>query len=103
MIVWGGGTATGNVADGGIYDPGSNTGTPLGAPSGFVARAEHTAIWTGTEMIIWGGEAAGGNRADGAAFTPKAPALACCRQARRLGCALRQADVSQTGQLYVLK
>jgi hypothetical protein len=35
-------------ADGGVWRPISHVSAPL-------ARAEHTAVWTGTEMLIWGG------------------------------------------------
>jgi N-acetylneuraminic acid mutarotase len=58
MIVWGGsyfdGTNTNYLNNGSRYNPSSNTwaGLPAGAPS---ARANHTAVWTGTEMIVWGG------------------------------------------------
>lgn len=58
MIIWGGGTFSyGNINTntGGRYNLTTDTWLPLstqGAPS---ARANHTAVWTGTEMIIWGG------------------------------------------------
>ena len=58
MIVWGGyngGDGTFTLNDGGRYLPAINSWTPLstaGAPGG---RAEHTAVWTGSEMIVWGG------------------------------------------------
>ena len=58
LIIWGGcsGLVCSAVVDtGGRYDPASDgwTATTLdGAP---VARAEHSAIWTGDAMIVWGG------------------------------------------------
>ena len=57
MIVWGGQTdpAGSFINSGGIYDPNLDQWTAstslINAP---LARADHTAIWTGTEMIIWG-------------------------------------------------
>ena len=58
-IVWGGQLAGGAGSPpptntGGRYTPGGGwTATPTtDAPA---ARAEHTAVWTGTEMIVWGG------------------------------------------------
>ena len=58
MIVWGGyngGTGAFTLNDGGRYLPAANSWTPVsttGAPGG---RADHTAVWTGSEMIVWGG------------------------------------------------
>ncbi|HEY7159851.1 MAG TPA: hypothetical protein VH815_01265, partial [Acidobacteriota bacterium] len=57
MIVWGGQTTPAGsfINSGGIYDPNLDQWTAstslINAP---VARADHTAIWTGSEMIIWG-------------------------------------------------
>jgi N-acetylneuraminic acid mutarotase len=54
MIVWGG-WGSGNLNDGGVYDPVANAWTlttTTGAPLG---RYFHTAVWTGTRMIVWGG------------------------------------------------
>jgi hypothetical protein len=62
MIVWGGGGGNGSSLNtGGRYDPeadtwGETTSTGQDAPE---ARANHEAVWTGTEMIVWGG--GGGN------------------------------------------
>ncbi len=57
MIIWGGEEPAGNyLNDGGRYHPADNswtTVTTIGAPA--VARYEHTAVWTGSEMIVWGG------------------------------------------------
>jgi N-acetylneuraminic acid mutarotase len=55
MIVWGGENVAGPVANGGIYDPGTNSWTPMSEVNAPSARSEHTGVWTGSEMIIWGG------------------------------------------------
>jgi N-acetylneuraminic acid mutarotase len=61
MIVWGGEQFKGSLeankvlADGGVYDPETDTWTKTstsGAPS---PRGGHSAVWTGSEMIVWGG------------------------------------------------
>jgi hypothetical protein len=55
MIVWGGLDESGFYADGGIYDPATDTWSRLshiGAPQ---ARHDHRAVWTGQRMIVWGG------------------------------------------------
>jgi hypothetical protein len=57
MIVWGGYDDTNPLNTGGSYNRVTDTWTPGGIPTNNapVARGEHTAVWTGTEMIIWGG------------------------------------------------
>ena len=73
MIVWGGTDITQGtgLADGGRYDPVTDTWTALsstGAPQG---RFGHSAVWTGTEMIVWGGGVASTSSLDdGARFDP---------------------------------
>src|SRR5439155_13216436 len=57
MIVWGGfdSAALQYVNSGGRYNPENDTSVPTpvsGAPSG---RAQHTAVWTGSQMVVWGG------------------------------------------------
>ena len=59
MIVWGGfscvACANAQLDTGARYNPVSDTWTPtatVGAPS---ARANHTAVWSGSKMIVWGG------------------------------------------------
>ncbi|MCR4315788.1 MAG: hypothetical protein NUW37_05480 [Planctomycetes bacterium] len=57
VIVFGG-AAFGSeelLADGGVYDIESDAWAPLQGPSRGGARANHTAVWTGTEMIVYGG------------------------------------------------
>ena len=76
MVVWGGAgqAAFSYFSDGGRYtfdsgnpsDPGSWTRvTDAGAPYG---RAEHTAVWTGSEMIVWGGADSWGTWNDGGRY-----------------------------------
>ena len=57
MIVWGGGTNAPVLATntGGRYDPALDTWAPTSTVNAPVARQDHTAVWTGTEMIVWGG------------------------------------------------
>jgi N-acetylneuraminic acid mutarotase len=62
MIVWGGRQANfvrgSELETGGRYDPASDTWAPTSTgPNLPQARADHTAVWTGTEMIVWGGAA----------------------------------------------
>lgn len=60
MIVWGGCTegngCTRELADGGIYDPASDTWRLIpsgaGAPS---QRSHHSGVWDGQHFIVWGG------------------------------------------------
>gem|GEM_PF-4852694 len=58
MIVWGGrigdGSSTITFADGGRYDPATDTWSALPAAP-IESRYLHTAVWTGTKMIVWGG------------------------------------------------
>jgi N-acetylneuraminic acid mutarotase len=59
MIVWGGYIKEGHqntfLATGGGYVPSQDRWTQISTNSVPVARAGHTAIWTGTEMLVWGG------------------------------------------------
>jgi hypothetical protein len=62
----------GLLNNGGIFDPTTNTWSPIsttGAPS---RRFLHSAVWTGSKMIVWGGTdaTAGTNLANGAAYDP---------------------------------
>ncbi|NNC78179.1 MAG: hypothetical protein HKN77_09475 [Woeseiaceae bacterium] len=60
MIVWGGyactGCANGQLATGGRYDPATDSWAPVSLLNAPDARANHTAVWTGSHMIVWGGE-----------------------------------------------
>jgi hypothetical protein len=57
MIVWGGCHVGSKecLNTGGRYNPASDTWVPTSTGAGPLARASHSAVWTGTEMIIWGG------------------------------------------------
>jgi hypothetical protein len=57
MIVWGG-VVNGStfLRTGGRYDASSDTWVATTANGVPEARAEHTAVWTGSEMIVWGGQ-----------------------------------------------
>lgn len=58
--------------DGGFYDPKGDKWTIPTAKSPLAARAQHTAVWTGTEVIIWGGvDADRKGLSDGARYNPK--------------------------------
>lgn len=61
MIVFGGvEPMTGALDDGGLYDVGGDTWTPL--PSGGPSkRFNHSAVYTGQEMLVWGGNDGMGN------------------------------------------
>jgi N-acetylneuraminic acid mutarotase len=60
MVVWGGngrdaGGIGSNLATGGVYEPSTDTWSPVsqaGAPQG---RVFHAALWTGDRMIVYGG------------------------------------------------
>jgi hypothetical protein len=72
MLVWGGVDAGTYRNDGGIYDPGTDTWTASGITTSNAptARADHTAIWTGTHMIIWGGHDGTSAFHDGKKYDP---------------------------------
>ena len=59
LIIWGGNIPDGTLwSNGGIYDPVSDSWTPIAAPNpllNILARQEASAIWTGTQLIVWGG------------------------------------------------
>jgi N-acetylneuraminic acid mutarotase len=58
MIVWGGyffDVGRHWVDTGGRYNPGADTWIATSTTNAPTARADHTAVWTGSEMIVWGG------------------------------------------------
>ena len=59
MIVWGGspdGSGYSALDSGGRYDPETESWVATSSGGGGPApRADHTAVWTGSEMIVWGG------------------------------------------------
>ena len=73
MIVWGGEDGGPYVLfnTGGRYSPSTDSWaatTTVNAPS---PRAEHTAVWTGTEMVVWGGtNFSGSNFNTGGRYNP---------------------------------
>jgi N-acetylneuraminic acid mutarotase len=40
---------------GAIYDPASDTWTPMSTIGAPIGRQSHSALWTGSRMLIWGG------------------------------------------------
>ncbi len=74
MIVWGGTRrstfASTFYADGGRYDPATDSWTALPTTSAPARRARHTAVWTGSQMIVWGGVNDTTNYADGGCYKP---------------------------------
>ncbi len=59
MIVWGGyynESGWHYLNDGGRYNPATDTWMPISTVDAPIARAFHSAVWTGSEMIVWGGE-----------------------------------------------
>jgi len=72
MIVWGGVGPEGDpsLGDGARYDPITDRWQPVNTTNAPSPRAEHTALWTGSEMIVWGGWRTGGPRGDGARYNP---------------------------------
>jgi hypothetical protein len=66
MIVWGGYNGASSLGDGGIYDPVTDTWTPLGATTR--TRRLPVGVWTGRELIAWGGDGRGGTTGDGARY-----------------------------------
>ena len=59
MIVWGGVFFDGSnyhyLNTGGRYNPTTDSWTATSSTNAPSDRADHTAVWTGSEMIVWGG------------------------------------------------
>lgn len=73
MIVWGGVDASGSpLASGARYDPVANAWRPITSIGAPVARARHTAVWTGSETLVWGGTGATSDLSTGARYDPVA-------------------------------
>src|SRR5262245_5056163 len=75
MIVWGGtdfGLNPTSFATGGLYDPQTDSWTPVGSPGAPAARQEHTAVWTGSRMIVWAGRDGSTYFDTGASYDPAA-------------------------------
>jgi N-acetylneuraminic acid mutarotase len=72
MIVWGGGTPSGELNDGAMYDPATNTWTPMASKGAPAARMLAVAVWTGSKMIVYGGLQGSTALGDGYAYDPVA-------------------------------
>jgi N-acetylneuraminic acid mutarotase len=70
MIVWGGRNGGTFFGDGALYDPSTDTWTPLPSTGSPTARSGHGALWSGTEMLIFIGEDGSGALSSGAAYDP---------------------------------
>src|SRR5262249_9661974 len=70
MVVWGGLTAGGPTASGGIYDPVKRTWVPTSLANAPPPSYDASAVWTGSGMIVWGGHDDGGPLATGGIFDP---------------------------------
>jgi len=74
MIIWGGYFFNGISYDfnnGGRYNPATDTWTATTTTNAPAARADHTAVWTGSEMIVWGGgDISGANLNNGGRYNP---------------------------------
>lgn len=68
ILIWGGQDASGQLNTGASWDPAASSWSAL--PTGPAARAEHTAVSTGTRMIIWGGRNGATHLSSGAIYTP---------------------------------
>lgn len=58
VIMWGGQNSPSFatvVGDGAIYNPQTNTWTPITSTNAPIGRSRNVAVWTGSEMIIHGG------------------------------------------------
>ena len=71
MIVWGGANATSVFGDGALYNPASDTWTPVATNNAPSPRANASVVWTGTEMIIWGGAVGTNAFTGGARYNPQ--------------------------------
>ncbi|MGH7327434.1 MAG: Kelch repeat-containing protein, partial [Polyangiaceae bacterium] len=56
FIVWGGSAANGNVGynDGGMYDPTTDTWTPMSTANAPPAGNPSVMVWTGKRVLVWG-------------------------------------------------
>ena len=71
MIVWGGFNfdSQSYLNSGGLYDPVTGNWTPTQTTNAPAGRANHTAVWTGSDMIVWGASLNTGGKYDPAANT----------------------------------
>lgn len=57
MIIWGGDGPGWPLGDGALYDPTTNTWSPMTSDGGPGGRVGHTMVWTGSSLVVWGGSA----------------------------------------------
>ncbi len=66
MMLWGGTIyvpfSLVPTATGGVYDPAADSWIPTSLVNAPMARATHSAVWTGVMMIVWGGGTSTGGR-----------------------------------------
>lgn len=55
FLVWGG-FDNNSVGTGGLYNPDTNTWTPIETIGAPTPRFAHVAAWTGSKYLVWGGE-----------------------------------------------
>lgn len=55
LFVWGGKDTTGDLADGALYDPSTDTWTMLPTTNAPSARIDAVALTIGTRVLVWGG------------------------------------------------
>jgi hypothetical protein len=72
MIIWGGYSESGLASAGALYDPATDTWTPMSTAGQPEPRLTHSAVWTGNSMIVWGGNANGKPLASGGIYDPEA-------------------------------
>lgn len=82
MIIWGGMNLTDYprrgynqtnyliTTGGGIYDPATDSWSPMSTTNAPSARIYHRAVWTGNKLIIWGGENLTTNFNTGSIYDP---------------------------------
>lgn len=70
MIIWGGKENGAVLADGGLYDPTSDTWKPITTEGAPEARHSHNAVWTGSEMVILNGANSNALYSSGGAYNP---------------------------------
>ena len=60
MIAWGGNYSDGSnyhyLQSGGRYNASTDSWVTTSTANAPAGRADHTAVWTGSEMIVWGGQ-----------------------------------------------
>jgi len=72
-ILFGGSDGYAALADGGAYNPVTDSWRPLDASVaavGLWGRVGHTAVWTGSEMLVFGGNDGEATFADGVRYDP---------------------------------